>query len=238
MRQQGRLTEWDPAQGLGVIAPLNGEAPLSVHVSEFPQELRRPIALDLVTYEVAHDAQGRPWATHVQHLTPTRASAPVAPPKASTSPASKRFVILGVAGLLLVACVLGSVSWASSRAETPSAAPVATAASDDVFAAAFRDRRTALPVAGEGVVSQVLTDDNKGSRHQRFILRLPSGQTLLVAHNIDIAPRLLGIKVGDTVAFGGVYEWNSQGGVVHWTHRDPSGGHAAGWLKLDGQMVQ
>jgi hypothetical protein len=56
-----------------------------------------------------------------------------------------------------------------------------------------------------------------GSRHQRFILELGSGQTLLVAHNIDLAPRLPALAVGETVDFNGVYEWTPEGGVIHWT---------------------
>ena len=85
---------------------------------------------------------------------------------------------------------------------------------------------------------RVLPDDNSGSRHQRFILRLDSGQTVLVAHNIDLAPRLDLLKEGDTVSFSGEYEWNEKGGVIHWTHRDPNGNHAAGWLKYNGQIYQ
>lgn len=93
-------------------------------------------------------------------------------------------------------------------------------------------------IQGAGVVSRVLPDDNDGSRHQRFILHLQSGQTLLVAHNIDLAPRIDNLKEGDTVEYNGEYEWNPQGGVVHWTHRDPSGRHVAGWLKHDGRVFQ
>ncbi len=53
-------------------------------------------------------------------------------------------------------------------------------------------------VTGGGVVDKILADDNDGGRHQRFILRLGSGQTLLVAHNIDIAPRLPSLAAGDS----------------------------------------
>lgn len=91
---------------------------------------------------------------------------------------------------------------------------------------------------GSGIVVRVLSDDNDGSRHQRFILKLNSGRTLLVAHNIDLAPRISGLRQGDTVEFNGEYESNSQGGVIHWTHRDPSGGHVDGWLKHDGRTYQ
>ena len=113
-----------------------------------------------------------------------------------------------------------------------------SSARNEIVASAFRDQRSGLQVSGTGVVDRVLSDDNDGSRHQRFILRLSSGQTLLVAHNIDVAPRIAALEEGDTVAFNGVYEWNAKGGVVHWTHRDPSGQHEAGWLKHNGETYQ
>ena len=76
------------------------------------------------------------------------------------------------------------------------------------------------------------------SRHQRFIVQLASGQTLLVAHNIDLAPRVADLKPGHIVAFYGEYEWNERGGVIHWTHHDPRGQHAAGWVEHNGVRYQ
>lgn len=93
-------------------------------------------------------------------------------------------------------------------------------------------------IQGQGVVTKMLPDDNDGSRHQRFILQLDSGQTLLVAHNIDLAQRLPAIQIGDLVEFYGEYAWNEQGGVVHWTHRDPGRRHVDGWLRHRGQIYQ
>ena len=93
-------------------------------------------------------------------------------------------------------------------------------------------------VLGEGVVTRLLADDTDGSRHQRFIVTLASGQTLLIAHNIDIAPRIASLRTGDSVAFSGVYEWNAKGGVIHWTHHDPNGRHQPGWLKHGGRIYQ
>jgi hypothetical protein len=114
--------------------------------------------------------------------------------------------------------------------------PGVPAPATEAVANAFRDQQSGVLVEGEGVLVKVLPDDDDGSRHQRFILRLPSGQTLLIAHNIDIAPRVASPESGDLVRFKGVYEWNPQGGVVHWTHRDPNGMHEAGWLEHDGEI--
>jgi uncharacterized membrane protein YsdA (DUF1294 family)/cold shock CspA family protein len=102
---------------------------------------------------------------------------------------------------------------------------------DDAIAEAYRNQRSGIQVTGEGVVVKILPDDNSGSRHQRFILKLSSGQTLLIAHNIDLAARIPSLATGDRVAFHGAYEWNAEGGVVHWTHDDPNGRHAAGWVR-------
>jgi len=109
---------------------------------------------------------------------------------------------------------------------------------DAILAAAFRDRVVDLQVRGSGTVARLLADDNEGSRHQRFIVRLDSGQTLLVAHNLDVAPRVDGLAVGDEIAFSGVYEWSRGGGTIHWTHGDPDGDHAPGWLRHDAKTYQ
>ena len=92
-----------------------------------------------------------------------------------------------------------------------------------------------VQVEDSGVVVKVLADDNNGSRHQRFLVKVATGQTLLFAHNIDLAARVENIKVGDSVAFRGEYIYNPKGGIVHWTHHDPHGKHYAGWIKLSGK---
>ncbi|EOG7737091.1 DUF3465 domain-containing protein, partial [Vibrio cholerae] len=111
-------------------------------------------------------------------------------------------------------------------------------ANDAVLQQAYLSQQSDLQVQGFGQVSKVLPDDNDGSRHQKFILKLNSGQTLLVAHNIDLAPRIPNLKVGDSVEFYGEYEWNKKGGVLHWTHKDPQNRHAHGWLKHNWQVYE
>jgi len=103
---------------------------------------------------------------------------------------------------------------------------------------AYDNHKSDVQVKGGGVVVRILNDDNKGSRHQKFILKLTSGITILIAHNIDLAPRINSIIKGDHVQFYGEYEWSKKGGVVHWTHKDPKGYHVGGWLKHKGKVYQ
>ena len=75
-----------------------------------------------------------------------------------------------------------------------------------------------------------MSDDQDGSRHQRFILQLSNRDTLLIAHNIDLADRIP-VGLGDRIQFSGMYEWNDLGGLVHWTHHDPMGVEDGGWIR-------
>jgi hypothetical protein len=71
-----------------------------------------------------------------------------------------------------------------------------------------------------------------------LILKLNSGQTLLMAHHIDIAPRISALCIGDHINFYGEYEWNFKGGMVHWTQHDPGGRHEGGWISHGGKSYQ
>ena len=143
-----------------------------------------------------------------------------------------------VALLLLVWVARNEIAAPRTDPESPQVADVGADTGTEAIAAAYADQVSGLQVTGAGVVVKVLRDDTDGSPHQRFLLELPSGQTVLVAHNIDLAPRVPGLTEGDAVEFHGVYEWNPRGGVIHWTHDDPSGRHEGGWLQVQGQTYQ
>ena len=102
----------------------------------------------------------------------------------------------------------------------------------------FEKRQSDIQLEVTGEVIKLLADDNDGSRHQRFIIELPSGLTLLVAHNIDLAPRIDNLEVGDEVDLYGEYVWNDKGGIMHWTHHDPANSHPHGWIRHDGNLYQ
>lgn len=105
---------------------------------------------------------------------------------------------------------------------------------DDVIAHYFEDEISDKMVVVEAVVVKCLKDDLEGSAHQKFIVELQSGQTLLVAHNIDLADRINTLQEGDLVLIKGEYEWSDKGGVIHWTHHDPANIHEGGWIEHSG----
>ena len=92
-------------------------------------------------------------------------------------------------------------------------------------------------VSTVGDVTRILKDDNDCSRHQRFLIKIPEGLTLLVAHNIDLAPRVP-LAVDDHISIYGQYEWNNKGGVLHWTHHDPSKSRPEGWIMHQGKKYE
>lgn len=102
---------------------------------------------------------------------------------------------------------------------------------------AFKNRKSDVMVEGEAVVHKNLNDDTVGDKHQKMILKLASGHTILLAHNIDLAPRVPADE-GDKIEFKGEYEYSEQGGVLHWTHDDPGKRHADGWIRHDGRTYK
>ena len=86
-------------------------------------------------------------------------------------------------------------------------------------------------------VFKLLKDDLSGSRHQKFLINAGNGLTLLVSHNIDLAQRVP-VKVNDRISLQGRYEWNNRGGVIHWTHHDPKGKKAGGWISVNGRKYK
>lgn len=135
---------------------------------------------------------------------------------------------------LIVAFII--LIYGASQYQPQRSGPVPEAETE--IAALYQQQQSDVQVEVEGSVIRLLDDDNKGSRHQRFIIEMKDGHTLLVAHNIDLAPRVPELAVGDTVTIYGEYEWNAEGGVMHWTHHDPDNRHPHGWIRHQGQLYQ
>ena len=148
----------------------------------------------------------------------------------SMSRKSKNLILLLLAAGIYTLASKGDMNFSGASLEyTP---PTTT------IQKAFVNQQSDVQIQGKGRVKKVLRDDTKGLQHQKFILQISPEYTVLVAHNIDAAPRLPGLKEGDTVEFYGEYEWTAQGGVIHWTHKDSSGRHVNGWLKYNGKAYQ
>jgi len=229
MQQHGRLTQWNDAKGFGFITPLYGGPRLFVHISQFQQRDQRPCVNDLLVYVIGSDQQGRLRAKEVRYQNRTQL------PRVKTKGFSAAFpVTVAVLIMLgLASTYLRIIAGSPTQTQTNSSSAV-----DKAILNAYQAQQSGVQMGGEGVVDRVLSDDSDGSRHQRFVLRLASGHTLLIAHNIDIAPRIEALKSGDRVSFYGQYEWNAEGGVIHWTHHDPEGQHVSGWLKCNGIKYQ
>jgi hypothetical protein len=125
-----------------------------------------------------------------------------------------------------------------NHSDTVAQAGNADGSNDFAIEQAIEQRRSDVQLTVVGTVKKILNDDNEGSRHQRILVELPSGHTVLVAHNIDLAARVPDLQPGDAIELHGEYVWNDRGGVMHWTHHDPAGRHAAGWIKHGNRTYQ
>ncbi len=242
LSKKGRLKVWKQDQGFGFIKPDEEGRDVFVHIRDFGNLSRPPRVGDVIHYQPVRGADGRYRAADVQvegvprGARPTRAGQQrkrrVTPASGSRLGASMLALALLCAALFFGYARFGDVSGRGGDSIA------AQGGSDALIRQAFQQHASNLQVSASGVVARLLPDDLDGSRHQKFIVRLASGQTLLIAHNIDLAPRIDGLREGDSVAFNGEYEWNPQGGVVHWTHLDPAGTHPSGWIKHDGRIYQ
>ncbi len=145
--------------------------------------------------------------------------------------------------VLLLAWLVRQIGFDSTAATMPAPPPATAPATIDESAGterieqAFAHRESGIPVTVDAIVEKTLRDDSNGDRHQRFLIRLPNGRKLLVAHNIDLAERV-DVSAGDPIRLHGQFEWNDRGGVLHWTHRAPRGDHPDGWIEVHGRRVE
>jgi hypothetical protein len=146
----------------------------------------------------------------------------------------KKHIFLLIILSLLTACKQNHAERANSNNNSANlTAAVQTQEQNASVIQAFENKKSHVFVEGYGTVKKLLPDDNKGSRHQKFLVTISPEQTLLFAHNVDLAP-VVPLSVGDTVQFRGEYVYNPKGGVVHWTHSDPQAKIEGGWIKYNG----
>jgi hypothetical protein len=94
-----------------------------------------------------------------------------------------------------------------------------------------RERAERPPVAGDQI------DELFKQKHQKFLMKTADGHEVMVAHNIDLSPRVPA-KEGDSVKFRGEYIWTERGGKVHFTHKPQYGGFKGGWIELGGKKYE
>jgi len=66
MRFDGKLEKWNDARGFGFITPARGGDAVSVHISAFSSDGRRPRIGELLSFEIEPTADGKRRAVNVQ----------------------------------------------------------------------------------------------------------------------------------------------------------------------------
>jgi hypothetical protein len=95
----------------------------------------------------------------------------------------------------------------------------------------FQRHESDIWLSISGKVSRILSDELGQFRHQRFIVSCGSGQTVLVVNDVSIGQRVP-VHIGDSVIVRGQYIWNTQGGLLHFTHHAQGGGQS-GWIEFE-----
>lgn len=114
----------------------------------------------------------------------------------------------------------------------------ASSASDRKLARAFSQGHTEFFIRVKATIRASLPTDYDGIRHQKFLVELSTGQTLLIAHNIDLASPVRRLRVGEKILIYGEYIWNAEGGLLHRTHDDPDFLLPHGWIRYQGRKYQ
>lgn len=94
-----------------------------------------------------------------------------------------------------------------------------------------------VPLTVTAPVKKMLKYDDRGLPHEKFLLLLSNGTTILVAHNTQMAP-YVPLQAGDTVTVSGEYVWNAKGGLIHWTHHSDTPNHKGGYIDFNGKRYE
>ncbi|HAH49714.1 cold shock and DUF1294 domain-containing protein [Gimesia sp.] len=103
MRLQGKITRWDDEKGFGFISSQDDENTVFVHISAFSHTARRPEAGDPVSYETAHEENGKTRAEKVRFADQSVG-------KRLRSAPAVSFTVMFV-GFLLVSVYFNRISW-------------------------------------------------------------------------------------------------------------------------------
>lgn len=118
-----------------------------------------------------------------------------------------------------------------------SSAETAASINEAEVAVAQNNRASHVAVTCTLPVKRMLRPDDKGEKHEKFLLQMSNGTTILVAHNVSRAPSVP-LEAGDIVTVHGEYIWNEKGGVIHWTHASDTPRHQGGYIDFKGRRYQ
>jgi hypothetical protein len=107
---------------------------------------------------------------------------------------------------------------------------------------AWRSERSRVEVTANGSVSRILgTRSGRSGVHEGFLLHLSGagghGLTVRVEDNVDLTGPIP-LEPGEAATVRGEYIYDERGGLIHYTHRDPRGYHAAGYVQVAGRIYQ
>lgn len=132
----------------------------------------------------------------------------------------------------------GAVAFAALGA----CAPATDDAQNGAVYDAWRAGRSHVEVTASGAVARILGErEGPSGKHLGFLLHLSGsagrGLTVRVEDNLDLTGTLP-LAEGKAVTVRGEYIYDSRGGLIHYTHRDPRGRHEAGYVQADGRIYQ
>lgn len=151
-----------------------------------------------------------------------------------------RAYVCGLAAVVSCCVVVSGCAHAQTQGQSPLVRQSGAALSTSPDAEAIRAQELQLvkvPLAVTAQVKKMLKYDDRGLPHEKFLLLLSNGSTILVAHNTKMAP-YVPIQEGDIVTVKGEYIWNAKGGLIHWTHHTDTPNHQGGYIEFKGKRYE
>ena len=187
---KGKLVRWIDNRGFGFIKPEHGEDDIFIHISALKGMRRKPIVGDIIHYEISLDANGKTRAVNAkiegveQVLTsePLKHKGKKSTYRKSTNvnKPSKSFkllpILIAIVIVIVNVIVIGFVFNAFQEWDVgfiPFFEEQKTnTEGDQQLTRAYENQQSDVQVGGTGIVIRTLSDDTKGSQHQRFLLKL------------------------------------------------------------------
>jgi len=126
--------------------------------------------------------------------------------------------------------VLSSTSYAN---KPKPADPSQVVSGDYALVQAVQAQKGLNFVSAKGLaVTKLLPDDSQGLPHQKFNVKLSSGNVIMIVSNLDMCEHIP-VQIGDVVSAGGQFIPTGKGsGLLHWTHKDPKHHRPDGFIQL------